>query len=87
MAGARNFGPLPNLRDRAVDEDRTVDEKMKRILIALALIVGLAFPTTAAAETARPARDFHSSVGINTHLGYSDTVYWQHWPMIRDRIR
>ncbi|MDQ3849190.1 MAG: hypothetical protein M3296_01045 [Actinomycetota bacterium] len=37
-------------------------------------------------ETARGAKDFTDSVGVNTHLGYSQTVYWQSWPMVRDRL-
>lgn len=37
-------------------------------------------------EDARSAEDFTASVGVNTHLGYSQSVYWQRWPMVRDRL-
>ncbi|MDQ3849015.1 MAG: hypothetical protein M3296_00155 [Actinomycetota bacterium] len=38
-------------------------------------------------EQARSARAFIDSAGVNTHLGYSDTVYWWDWPMVRDRLK
>ena len=44
------------------------------------------YSETGCTETARSAKDFTSSVGINTHLGYSDSIYWQNWPMVRDRL-
>lgn len=37
-------------------------------------------------EDARSAQDFAASVGVNTHLGYSQSIYWQNWPMVRDRL-
>ena len=37
-------------------------------------------------EEARSAEDFTASIGVNTHLGYSQTVYWRNWPIIRDRL-
>ncbi|MDP8967330.1 MAG: hypothetical protein M3N04_01890, partial [Actinomycetota bacterium] len=37
-------------------------------------------------EDARSAADFSASAGVNTHLGYSESVYWQRWPMVRDRL-
>ena len=37
-------------------------------------------------QSARGAADFTASVGVNTHLGYSDSVYWQNWPVVRDRL-
>jgi len=37
-------------------------------------------------QTARGAADFTASVGVNTHLGYSQSVYWQNWPVVRDRL-
>jgi len=36
--------------------------------------------------SARSAGSFTESVGVNTHLGYNDTVYWRNWPMVRDRL-
>ena len=53
---------------------------------ALAALLALLGALPASAETARSAKAFTDSAGINTHLGYSDTVYWQNWPMIRDRL-
>ena len=62
---------------------------MKRTLLALACacIVSLSLAPIALAEEARSAKGFVDSVGINTHLGYSDTVYWQQWPIARDRLK
>ncbi|HWC28276.1 MAG TPA: hypothetical protein VG474_16920, partial [Solirubrobacteraceae bacterium] len=37
-------------------------------------------------ENARSAADFTASAGVNTHLGYSQSVYWRNWPMVRDRL-
>ena len=48
---------------------------------------GNCYSTKGCTETARSAKDFMASVGVNTHLGYTDTVYWRNWPMIRDRLR
>ncbi|HEV2057778.1 MAG TPA: hypothetical protein VGR11_00390 [Solirubrobacteraceae bacterium] len=44
------------------------------------------YSQTGCTETARSAKNFTSSVGINTHLGYSQSIYWQNWPMVRDRL-
>lgn len=72
-----------------------------RVALAFAaLVVGwiLALSGTAAAavgncysqqgciEEARSAEAFKASFGVNTHLGYSDSVYWQNWPLVRDRL-
>jgi Ca-dependent carbohydrate-binding module xylan-binding len=40
----------------------------------------------ASAETARSAQSFTDSVGVNTKLGSSQSVYWQNWAMIRARL-
>lgn len=38
-------------------------------------------------ETAKSAQSFTQSVGVNTHLADTQTVYWQNWPLVRDRLR
>ena len=63
------------------------------ISLALGIVAG-ASPAAASADDcdtasgcpARSAGSFTDSVGVNTHLGYSTTVYWQNWPMIKDRL-
>ncbi len=67
-------------------------------LTALVAVLTLALTGTAVASTdtcyssegcteeARSAKDFTASAGVNTHLGYSQTIYWRDWPMIRDRL-
>lgn len=67
------------------------------IALVAGAILSLAGPAVASAadcnsetgctETARSANDFYESVGVNTHLGYTDTVYWKNWPMVRDRLK
>ena len=37
-------------------------------------------------EQARSATAFTDTVGVQTKLGWSDSVYWSRWPMIRDRL-
>jgi len=70
------------------------------MLALMALVAGLTLALTATAvastndcysregctEKARSAKDFIDSAGINTHLGYSQTIYWKDWPIIRDRL-
>ena len=53
---------------------------------AAAASTGDCYSQQGCVETARSAADFTTSAGINTHLGYSDSVYWQKWPMVRDRL-
>lgn len=60
---------------------------MKRIVLFIAALLALAFAPSALAEQARSAKALTDSAGVNTHLGYSNTVYYQNWPMIRDRLR
>ncbi len=47
---------------------------------------GNCYSQTGCTDYARSTTDLASSVGVNTHLGYSDTVYWQKWPLIRQRL-
>lgn len=37
-------------------------------------------------QDARSARAFVAGIGVNTHLGYSGSVYWQSWALVRDRL-
>lgn len=63
---------------------------VRRFLQVIATVASLAVSCAAEgakAEPARSSKDFIASAGVNTHLGYSDTVYWQDWPMIRQRLR
>lgn len=87
----------PRTRERA----RGLRKTTRSVLRVTALLAGLtvALGGTAVAssascysvdgctESARSAKDFAASVGVNTHLGYTDTVYWQNWSMIRDRLK
>ena len=52
------------------------------LAVLTALTVSVIAPAASAAVTARPSDSFVESVGVNVHLGYSDTVYGQF-----DRIR
>lgn len=46
------------------------------------------YSRTGCVETARSATSFTESVGINTHLGYADTIYGQRYEdLIRPRLR
>jgi len=59
---------------------------MRRVLLIVCLMMLCAAPSTNA-QTAQSAASFTAGVGVNTHLGYSETVYWKQWPMVRDRLR
>ncbi|HEV2769635.1 MAG TPA: hypothetical protein VGV40_05560, partial [Solirubrobacteraceae bacterium] len=64
----------------------------------LGVLLSLAASSTASAATgdcasasgctedARSAGSFVESVGVNTHLGYDDTVYGRSWPVVRDGL-
>ena len=69
-----------------------------RVGLAAALVLAFAFSSAAAGETVRSADAFVEFIGVNTHLGYSDTpdyhiyagnthshtVYtWSHGPQFR----
>ncbi len=50
------------------------------------LLLLLAFTFTARSEQARSADSFVESIGVNTHLGYTDTVYRDYNTVIRPRL-
>ena len=58
----------------------------KLLLAALATAV-LALPTSAGAAVAQPADSFVDSIGVNTHLYYSDTAYAQSFSTVEQRLR
>ncbi len=56
-------------------------------LCALWLVPGCGTATaTVTPHDARSAGSFVESVGVNTHVGYDDTVYGKDWPLVRDRL-
>ena len=89
---------LALLRRRGLLFSRVKTTAPMPALTALVAALTLVFTGTAVASTdscytregctekARSAKDFTASAGINTHLGYSQSIYWQDWPMIRDRL-
>ncbi len=48
--------------------------------------IGDCYTRSGCTDHARSARSFAAGVGVNTHLGYSDSVYWRRWPMVGDRL-
>ncbi len=96
-----NASPIGTPRPHEPERDPRPYRKTRLALRMTALLAGLtvALSGTAVAATgncyspegcvdnARSAKDFVASVGVNTHLGYADTVYWRNWTMIRDRLR
>ncbi len=60
----------------------------RRVLLAAVATAVLALPTSAGAATvARPADAFVDSIGVNTHLYYSDTAYTQSFSTVEQRLR
>jgi hypothetical protein len=59
-----------------------------RLLLALAAILSLLMivPTAQAATQAREADGVVESIGVNTHLGYTDTPY-NNFPLVRQRLQ
>ncbi|MEK7080196.1 MAG: hypothetical protein AAB901_02805, partial [Patescibacteria group bacterium] len=52
-----------------------------------ALFFLVATPKThAAVEAARPASDFIDTIGVNIHVGYTDTVYGNFAGIIKPRL-
>jgi len=82
----------------AVMGEGAIQHRLRVVLIALLIGVAVGWSTTDAradacqtqagcVETARSALDFTRSVGVNTHLGYSQTIYWQRYAdLIRPRL-
>jgi len=48
--------------------------------------IGDCYSRSGCTDRSRSARSFAAGVGVNTHLGYSDSVYWRRWPMVRARL-
>jgi len=79
------FGAAPRTRWLGVNTIRPHSEARRRSLawraaalaLALAAIAwgGVTPAASSAAVTARPADSFVNSIGVNVHLGYSNTVY------------
>jgi hypothetical protein len=56
------------------------------LYLGAALAVSLCVTTTESAETARSADGFVDFVGVNTHLGYSDTTYGDFDGILKPRL-
>ena len=58
---------------------------MNSIVMAACLLLWLA--STAAAQTTVLADAFVNSVGVNVHLHYNDTLYYDNFPLVRSRLQ
>jgi len=59
--------------------------RLFRALMLATLPLGL-LPATSAAATAYDARAFVDSIGVKTHLFYTNTVYAD-FPMVKQRLQ
>lgn len=61
---------------------------MDRLLVSMFLAVFCAWlvPQGRGERRARPAEAFVDSIGVNTHLGYSDTIYKDYETIIKPRL-
>ncbi len=55
-------------------------------LLSISFAVIVFQSPTLGAETARPADAFVDFVGVNTHLGYSDTTYADYEGIVKPRL-
>lgn len=85
-------------RTPGIDRERC-RQRPRRLALSLAVlaVAALSAPAQVAAadpcysqagctQQARSATAFTASVGVNTHLGYSDSSYYRNWPLIRSRL-
>ena len=72
-----------NRRDRGPFANRR--RPMNSIAMAACLLLWLA--STAAAQTTVLADAFVNSVGVNVHLHYNDTLYYDNFPLVRSRLQ
>ena len=56
-----------------------------RLLAAISVLVTMV-PAVARAEPARSADAFVDSFGVNIHLGYTDTLYWQFDAVVKPKL-
>lgn len=56
------------------------------MLVAVVTVVGLALPAASAAVVPADARGFVDTIGVNTHLWYTDTQY-NNYAMVKQRLR
>lgn len=54
--------------------------------LVLALLVVVALPLAAAAQQTVAADRFVDAAGVNIHLHYNRTVYWDDFPLVRSRL-
>jgi hypothetical protein len=67
------------------DLNATVRALVPLIIVGLMVLFRVS-PADAAAEVARPADAFVDFVGVNTHLGYSDTTYGDYEGILKPRL-
>jgi hypothetical protein len=57
------------------------------LLGAVALTAALPISASAATVGARSANSFTESIGVNTHTYYTDSVYYQDFPVVEQRLK
>ena len=67
------------------DLNATVRALVPPIIVSLTVLFHVS-PADADAEVARPADPFVDFVGVNTHLGYSDTTYGGYEGILKPRL-